>query len=1206
MGLKFGLFMFYVFENMIEGFSLGLHKVKKSPYFMMSAGITITAGIELFLAITGWTNEVFVGISFIRAVTLVELFKLTRWWERLKMIINSLFETLKGVIYLFVLLFIVLANYALLGNQFFGDPEKNLPTTSGTFDSFGSSLLLTFVMLTGDNWTGIMFDTVELMNAPWEKVLTVLYFISFVVIGNFILMNVFLGIIVDNLTNDFEEKQIEQANKERRKKQKMLISQVFKAKTHLMQKWKSSHENNGSEEENTENKNEPKKDPNPTNTKNNKSSRLSEALKLVRKPVDPKVKDVAFFVDNTLKNTLVHFDDGTTSSFKSDGSFMSTKSTIRVTAKTSKLSNALGDGYGQGEDRDYRNSSSDDGDSEEDDENPHTQIEDIHDMIRMSSRRRAYSLRLNPEINCPIPHHKALFLFKHTNEFRRHVFWLVTSSKFTYAVCAAIVISCGLMALDDPLNRDPELTLWLNRIDYVFSAVFLIEVILKSIAYGFVMGHKNCYLRSYMNIIDFVAVFFSLFNIFITLVGDSEHLQFKTIRIIRVVRMLKISTDLKRVINCLVNSLQRITYFLVLYVLILFIYAVIGVHLYHHALHVPSPIDLVNASSNAPYSMEDSHGFISSSPEMSWEGVKLSFNNFGHGMMTLFVASTLDDWFLVLTRLTTAGHSEVTGIVFLLSFLILMSFILMNVFIGFVVVLFHKEKEKDEQYNVLNTSGQECLVTALSANPTQLYDQPHGRFKIIFWRLASHPWFQKLSMIMILMNTGFMMTKHTRQDEVFFQIQRLSNIVFTSLFTIEIAIKLTAFSMKALLRDRWLLFDAIVILGSWFDIVLEELQIPFLKLSIFRLFRVARLAQVLGKGGNLRQLFATFLKSMKCVPSIACLMGLILYFYAILGMNLFGRLKIDDTTAINSNANFQSFTAAILVLIRVTTLDQWQGIMLTCADTHLMNCANGSNENCGTSISYFYFGSFVFICSYIMTNLFLAFIMDNFVYLTHDWSELDSRHIHLFTAIWGQYDKSGAGFIKKEKLVSLLKNLNPPLGNGKMCPDRTIYARILKLRVPVEKDGTVRFNELLMTLVLDFLQLKVDNVILREDIHKLFPIINSDLLDRVLPLSYDPRIINETEKEFYQDCASYVITGYCRLYKSSLTAAFKIKDNANSSKEVQNVSRGKFASLVSRSARNVPSIEITHPRGSKSLTNLDLERGDLVQKIKVAERSRTW
>ena len=102
------------------------------------------------------------------------------------------------------------------------------------------------------------------------------------------------------------------------------------------------------------------------------------------------------------------------------------------------------------------------------------------------------------------------------------------------------------------------------------------EVILKSIAYGFVLGHKNCYMRNYMNIVDFVVVAFSLFNMGVSMMGKPDRFQFKTVRIIRVVRMLKISSNLKRVINCLVNSLQRIIYFLVLYILLLFIYSVIG------------------------------------------------------------------------------------------------------------------------------------------------------------------------------------------------------------------------------------------------------------------------------------------------------------------------------------------------------------------------------------------------------------------------------------------------------------------------------------------------------------------------------------------------------------------------------------------------------------------------------------------------------
>jgi len=250
---------------------------------------------------------------------------------------------------------------------------------------------------------------------------------------------------------------------------------------------------------------------------------------------------------------------------------------------------------------------------------------------------------------------------------------------------------------------------------------------------------------------------------------------------------------------------------------------------------------------------------------------------------------------------------------------------------------------------------------------------------------------------------------------------------------------------------------------------------------------------------------------------------------------------MNDETAINHNANFQSFTSAILVLVRVTTLDQWHFVMLTCADIHSPNCADEPGMNCGTSLSYPYFSSFVFICSYIMTNLFLAFIMDNFVYLTHDRSELDSRHIHRFTAIWGHFDKPGLGYINKEELVPLLKAMEPPLGNGHLCPDRTIYARILKLRIPIEKNDTVKFNELLLTLVLDFLSFKVPNDVLRDDLEKLFQNIDQELMDRVLPLSYDPRVFKPIEKDFYQLCASFVICGYYRIYKSSLAAASKIK-----------------------------------------------------------------
>lgn len=89
--------------------------------------------------------------------------------------------------------------------------------------------------------------------------------------------------------------------------------------------------------------------------------------------------------------------------------------------------------------------------------------------IRAIARRRVYSMVLNPEISYPIPPHKACFLFTHNNQFRTNIFWLVTSDYFTYALCAAIVINCSLMAFDDPLDRDPKLSSILQKIDYFFT-----------------------------------------------------------------------------------------------------------------------------------------------------------------------------------------------------------------------------------------------------------------------------------------------------------------------------------------------------------------------------------------------------------------------------------------------------------------------------------------------------------------------------------------------------------------------------------------------------------------------------------------------------------------------------------------------------------------------------------------------------------------
>lgn len=69
-------------------------------------------------------------------------------------------------------------------------------------------------------------------------------------------------------------------------------------------------------------------------------------------------------------------------------------------------------------------------------------------------------------------------------------------------------------------------------------------------------------------------------------------------------------------------------------------------------------------------------------------------------------------------------------------------------------------------------------------------------------------------------------------------------------------------------------------------------------------------------------------------------------------------------------------------------------------------------------------------------GLFLAVIMDNFDYLTRDWSILGPHHLEEFVRLWSEYDPDAKGKIKHLDVVTLLRKISPPLGFGKLCPHR--------------------------------------------------------------------------------------------------------------------------------------------------------------------------
>lgn len=200
----------------------------------------------------------------------------------------------------------------------------------------------------------------------------------------------------------------------------------------------------------------------------------------------------------------------------------------------------------------------------------------------------------------------------------------------------------------------------------------------------------------------------------------------------------------------------------------------------------------------------------------------------------------------------------------------------------------------------------------------------------------------------------------------------------------------------------------------------------------------------------------------------------------------------------------------MLVLFRSATGEAWQDIMMECADDVPGNCVNGDRndpeaDTCGTANAYPYFISFYVLCSFLIINLFVAVIMDNFDYLTRDWSILGPHHLDEFIRLWSEYDPDARGRIKHLDVVTLLRKISPPLGFGKLCPYRVACKRLVSMNMPLNMDGTVLFNATLFAVVRTSLKIKTDgniddaNTELRAVIKQIWKRTNPKLLDRVVP-----------------------------------------------------------------------------------------------------------
>uniref|UniRef100_A0A7N4PVR4 Voltage-dependent L-type calcium channel subunit alpha n=1 Tax=Sarcophilus harrisii TaxID=9305 RepID=A0A7N4PVR4_SARHA len=1049
------LLALFTIEMLMKMYGLGLRQYFMSVFNRFDCFVVCSGIIEIILVESGIMTPL--GISVLRCIRLLRIFKITKYWTSLSNLVASLLNSVRSIASLLLLLFLFIIIFALLGMQLFGGKYdfEDTEVRRSNFDTFPQALISVFQILTGEDWNSIMYNGIMAYGGPsYPGVLVCIYFIILFICGNYILLNVFLAIAVDNLAEAESLTSAQKAKAEEKKRRKMSKGLPDK-----------------SEEE-----------------------KLILAKKLEQ---------------------------------KAKGEGIPTTAKLKVDEFESNV-NEVKDPYPSA---DFP------GDDEE--EEPE---------IPLSPRPRPLAELQLKEKAVPMPEASSFFIFSPTNKIRVLCHRIVNATWFTNFILLFILLSSISLAAEDPIE-----------------AALTRNLVKSMTAYGAFL-HKGSFLRNYFNILDLLVVAVSLISMGIESSTISVVKILRVLRVLRPLRAINRAKGLKHVVQCVFVAIRTIGNIVLVTTLLQFMFACIGVQLFKGMFYSCNDLSKMTEAECKGYYYVYKDGDPNQMQvyPREWLHNDFNFDNVLSAMLALFTVSTFEGWPQLLYKAIDT-HTEDMGpiynnrvemAIFFIIYIILIAFFMMNIFVGFIIVTFQEQGETEYKNCELDKNQRQCVQYALKARPLRCYI-PKNPYQYKVWYVVTSSYFEYLMFALIMLNTICLGMQHYNQSEEMNHISDILNVAFTIIFTLEMILKLMAFKAKGYFGDPWNVFDFLIVIGSIIDVILSEID-TFLASSgglyclgggcantdpdesarissaFFRLFRVMRLIKLLSRGEGVRTLLWTFIKSFQALPYVALLIVMLFFIYAVIGMQMFGKIAMVDGTQINRNNNFQTFPQAVLLLFRCATGEAWQEILLASSYGKLCDPKSdapvGEEYTCGTGFAYFYFISFYMLCAFLIINLFVAVIMDNFDYLTRDWSILGPHHLDEFKKIWAEYDPEAKGRIKHLDVVTLLRRIQPPLGFGKFCPHRVACKRLISMNMPLNSDGTVTFNATLFALVRTALKIKTEgnfeqaNEELRAIIKKIWKRTSMKLLDQVIPPIGDDEV---TVGKFY---ATFLIQEHFRKF----------------------------------------------------------------------------
>uniref|UniRef100_H3DNA2 Calcium voltage-gated channel subunit alpha1 Ib n=1 Tax=Tetraodon nigroviridis TaxID=99883 RepID=H3DNA2_TETNG len=589
----------------------------------------------------------------------------------------------------------------------------------------------------------------------------------------------------------------------------------------------------------------------------------------------------------------------------------------------------------------------------------------------------------------------SVYLFSPQNKFRLLCQSIIAHKLFDYVVLVFIFLNCITVALERPkiLQGSVE-RVFLTISNYIFTTIFVAEMTVKVVSMGLYLGEK-AYLRSSWNILDGFLVFVSLIDIVVSMAGGAKILGvLRVLRLLRTLRPLRVisrAPGLKLVVETLITSLKPIGNIVLICCAFFIIFGILGVQLFKGKFYYCVGFDVKNITNKSDCL----------AASYRWVHHKYNFDNLGQALMSLFVLASKDGWVNIMYHGLDAvaiDQQPVTNnnpwmLLYFISFLLIVSFFVLNMFVGVVVENFHKCRQHQEVEEARRREEKRQRRMEKKRRKAQKlpYYASYGPARLAIHTLCTSHYLDLVITFIICINVITMSLEHYSQPQSLETALKYCNYVFTSTFVIEASLKLVAFGFRRFFKDRTRsqLFLLLLFAFSSLPAIFPPLpkiesnaSLP-INPTIIRIMRVLRIARLLKMATGMRALLDTVVQALPQVGNLGLLFMLLFFIYAALGVELFGELVCNadyPCEGMSRHATFENFGMAFLTLFQVSTGDNWNGIIFPTQDT-LRECppgGSGSDYGCHAGLQFIsplYFVSFVLTAQFVLINVVVAVLM---------------------------------------------------------------------------------------------------------------------------------------------------------------------------------------------------------------------------------------